>query len=227
MKKILTSILLISTFSLFSQSIKALYLHKFLSNKKDSIFSFEVNTFSYGYTYSNKKSIYKLIDAKIKKKDSLLNDKGYYDTYLFETVSINEKYKELIKKIFLQEYTLYDNNFSIKDNLQNLDWELYNDEQVIKGFKCKKAISTKEKSRITAWYCEDIPINDGPDRFYGLPGFILKVEIGEFSIIEIDQFKLLNENLKIEPPLNKSKYITMAEFVKQEIDLFNKKANED
>ena len=35
----------------------------------------------------------------------------------------------------------------------------------------------KEKT-ITAWYCPEIPINQGPDKYWGLPGLILEVNDG-------------------------------------------------
>jgi GLPGLI family protein len=219
------SILLLILFSTLgiSQGIKATFSQKFVSINN----GVRIKPLIFNYISSSNTSIYRLIDREIIKKDSVQNADGYYDLIVGNTASNNEMFKDLTKITFLKEYTLYDTNFSIKDNLQIFEWELLETEQIIKGYKCKKAVSVKEKSKIIAWYCEDIPINDGPDRFYGLPGFILKVEIGEFSIIEIDQFKLLNKNIKIEPPINKSKHITMAEFVKQEFALFNKKANEN
>lgn len=227
MKKILTLLLITSTLSIFSQSIKGVFSHKFLNDRKDSIFSFEEKSFLNTYTYSNKKSMYKLIDSMIEKKDSTLNDNGYYDTYFFETASKNEIFKDLSNNLFLKEYAVYNTNFSIKDKLSNFQWNLKDEEITIKGYKCKKAITNNEKFTIIAWYCEDIPINDGPDRFYGLPGFILKVELGEFSIIEIDKFKLIDEDLKIEKPINKSKYINLEQFKIDEIALYKKKANEN
>lgn len=227
MKNKLVYFLLLLSMTLFGQTIKATYFHNFLNDKKDSIFSFEEKPFLYSYTYSNKKSIYKLMDSEIEKKDSIKNNDGFYDIIINNSASKNEKFKDLSKKIFYMEYAIFDTNFSVKDNLMNFEWNLLDEELTIKGYKCKKAITNKEKFPIIAWYCEDISINDGPDRFYGLPGFIMKVELGEYSVIEIDQLKLITENLKIDKPINKSKYITIEELKKEESALLQKKKNED
>lgn len=223
--QLIFTILLISVFG-FSQNIKATYTHRFINDKNDSIASIEIKPSIYSYSYSNKKSIYKLINSENQKTDSIKNDLGYYNLIITNTSSENEIFKDLAKKIFYMEYAVSGGNFSAKDNLINFDWELVDEEIIIKGFKCKKAITKKEKFPITAWYCEDIPINDGPDRFYGLPGFILKIELGEFSVIEVDQFKIVDEPLKIEKPKNKSKYTSWEELKANERALFEKKANE-
>ena len=227
MRNKLSYFVLLFSLTLFSQSITATFSHKFSNDKKDSIFSFEEKPFLFTYTYSKKKSLYSLIGSEIIKKDSVKNAEGYYDFRISNTASKDETFKDLSKNTFLKEYAVLNTNFSIKDGLSNFEWNLIDEEKTIKGYKCKKAITTKENFPITAWYCEDIPINDGPDRFYGLPGFILKVELGEFSIIEIDKFKLIDENLKIEKPINKSKYLTLENFKKEVVALYKKKANEN
>ena len=35
-----------------------------------------------------------------------------------------------------------------------------------------------EEETITAWYTLDIPVNNGPSRYHGLPGLILEVNDG-------------------------------------------------
>ena len=72
--------LLYSIFS-FGQSIEATYSHKFNDNlhnldiKKDSIITIESKPIKYNYSYSKNKSIYKLSEAEISKKDSIKNYK--------------------------------------------------------------------------------------------------------------------------------------------------------
>lgn len=56
------------------------------------------------------------------------------------------------------------------------NWKLENDTLMVLGYLCYKASTNFRGRDYTAWYTIDIPINDGPWKFYGLPGLILKVE---------------------------------------------------
>src|SRR5690606_34206944 len=58
----------------------------------------------------------------------------------------------------------------------------------------------------TAWFTQDIPINEGPYKFYGLPGMILKIEDTEklFQFEAIGLEKLENAEIVID---EKSRYL--------------------
>ena len=43
------------------------------------------------------------------------------------------------------------------------------------GYECKKATATFRGRNYTAWYAPQIAISDGPWKFWGLPGLILKI----------------------------------------------------
>ncbi|MDR3339516.1 MAG: GLPGLI family protein [Candidatus Symbiothrix sp.] len=71
-----------------------------------------------------------------------------------------------------QEYIM-DKTFLITESL-NSEWKLLSEEKKIGNYSCKKAVNDKN---ITAWYCPDIPVNDGPYLYQGLPGLILEIEM--------------------------------------------------
>lgn len=57
------------------------------------------------------------------------------------------------------------------------DWVISNtDTDTILGYHCMLATTQFRGRTYTAWFALDIPINDGPWKFHGLPGLILKVE---------------------------------------------------
>lgn len=58
----------------------------------------------------------------------------------------------------------------------NIKWKLETGNLTVNGYKCKKATTTLFGRNYTAWYTPDIPISNGPWKFSGLPGLILKVE---------------------------------------------------
>ncbi|MCL2739102.1 MAG: GLPGLI family protein [Bacteroidales bacterium] len=54
-------------------------------------------------------------------------------------------------------------------------WEILPDTDVILSYTCQKAVTTFRGRVYEAWFAPDIPINEGPWKFGGLPGLILKV----------------------------------------------------
>lgn len=54
-------------------------------------------------------------------------------------------------------------------------WEITNEVDTILGLPCMKAVTQYGGRRYFAWFTPEVPINDGPYVFQGLPGLILKV----------------------------------------------------
>jgi GLPGLI family protein len=110
-------------------------------------------------------------------------------------------YKNLKDKIFITEKDLMSKLFYVKDSLKDINWVFHNETKKIGNYTCQKA-STKiiienedyeeedndkssnffdnkereEEKIIIAWYTIDIPINQGPSSYWGLPGLILEIE---------------------------------------------------
>ncbi|MDH0658713.1 MULTISPECIES: GLPGLI family protein [Empedobacter] len=120
---------------------------------------------------------------------------------------------------------LYENSIMkpklfIKDSIQSFPWILSKDEATILGYKVKKAIYTNSTQTVEAWYAPDLPFRDGPSRFNGLPGLILKIKFKlpftsdmdtnvSFTAIDLKPYAG-----KIEIP-NKSKKVTKEEYDKE------------
>ena len=58
----------------------------------------------------------------------------------------------------------------------NIGWKLSGGTKTVCGYTCRKATATFRGRTWTAWYATDIPVNDGPWKFGGLPGLILQIE---------------------------------------------------
>jgi len=54
------------------------------------------------------------------------------------------------------------------------NWILGDDTLTVAGYVCQKAICKFRGREYTAWFTTDIPISNGPWKFGGLPGLILK-----------------------------------------------------
>ncbi len=58
--------------------------------------------------------------------------------------------------------------------IENIDWQLNDGTDTICGYPCHKAVAHFKGRTWTAWYAEDIPMDNGPWKLCGLPGLILK-----------------------------------------------------
>lgn len=65
--------------------------------------------------------------------------------------------------------------FIYEETIPTFNWELKNDTSTILSYLCQKAIVTFRGRTYEAWFTQDIPINNGPWKFAGLPGLILKI----------------------------------------------------
>ena len=107
-------------------------------------------------------------------------------------------------------------NYLIEDEIQPIEWKIQNDLKEVAGHICMKAFTedTLKNQKIVAWFAQDMPIKAGPDRYSGLPGMILEVDINDGAMTitanRIDLKKLTTE-LDL-PKKIKSKKIKSAEY---------------
>jgi GLPGLI family protein len=109
--------------------------------------------------------------------------------------SYSEYFKDFNKNVFTEyvrmparvSHQQYSENISIQD------WKIYEDTMVILGYLCQKATCRFRGRNYTAWFSMDIPIQNGPWKFGGLPGLILKAydddELYVFECVKIENFK--------------------------------------
>lgn len=80
-----------------------------------------------------------------------------------------------------------------EENLGKLNWQLEKDIDTIATYVCQKATLKFRGRNYTAWFTPDVPLSDGPWKFSGLPGLILKVEdidqLYSFTLIGMIQAK--------------------------------------
>lgn len=165
---------------------------------------------------------------------SVLSDSLYYfcpeDRTVFQ--KINDLYNAHGGHVF-SRYNIYKNYprkgdiyflthrgseklFSVLDN-ERIEWVLDSkSDTVILGFSCQKAYASFRGRNYIAWYTSDIPINDGPYKFRGLPGLIVLIydrkELHRFEITEVNE-NSVNTPIFIESDLSKYKELTPKEFV--------------
>jgi len=81
---------------------------------------------------------------------------------------------------------------TVQDSLATLfDWKPEKGDSTICGYPCKKATTSFRGRDWTVWYTMDLPYDDGPWKFCGLPGLILYASesdgVFSFSCIGIEK----------------------------------------
>lgn len=124
-------------------------------------------------------------------------------------------YKDLTKEEIYEIQNISSKNFMFKINLNKKKWNIGSDTKKIHNYNCKKATIKLGGRLWEAWFTDEIPINDGPYKFFGLPGLILEIYDNEknyhFSAIGISK---QNENFKLS-----------SQFIKTSQDSFIKLKN--
>ncbi|AYZ11092.1 GLPGLI family protein [Chryseobacterium arthrosphaerae] len=62
------------------------------------------------------------------------------------------------------------------DDDRKMNWKILQKRQNILGYEAQQALLNFAGRKWTAWFTTDIPVQDGPYKFHGLPGLILKIE---------------------------------------------------
>lgn len=158
-------------------------------------------------TISNNESLYYKTPGQAPIIDVPIQEKGQYITYSDE----HYYYKNQTENVMLFELSEGEKTAKGKDQLPVYEWDTRSEEtKRIKGYKCKRATLWKDNILYIAYYTTELPAGNGPDRFGGLPGTILKLK---FSKIEYTarSIKIKKENTVIERPVFTGKTQTYAE----------------
>lgn len=181
----------------------------------------------YTLTFSKTESIYKEVEQ--------LQQGGFPGMDIFGTVMGTGGifYKQVKDGRETRQLEFFGKQFLIKDSLESFDWKLGKESKTIGSYTCFKAtaeIEVVEKSIntnadteeveeneekkmviLTAWYTPQIPVNQGPDEYWGLPGLIMEVNNG--STVYLCSQVVLNpkEKVEIKEPAN-GEEVTKEEF---------------
>lgn len=68
------------------------------------------------------------------------------------------------------------NKYVYTEDKPVFDWTVASDTLTVLGYSCKKAVCLFRGREYTAWFAPDVPLMEGPWKFNGLPGLIMKVE---------------------------------------------------
>lgn len=139
-------------------------------------------------------------------------------------------YRNTKTKVSKESEDLFGKEFLIVDEPETRDWKILNEFKQIGQYECQKAVFESTTTQITldsenedevvekidtiqvvAWFAPSIPVSHGPDSYWGLPGLILEVKNGNFSILCTKVAMNSDEIGEIEVP-KKGKKISRVDF---------------
>lgn len=149
--------------------------------------------------------------------------------------SQGDYYKNIKEENYVTKNDLFGKIFLVQDKLPKLVWKLGSETKKIGEYTAFRATATRTVKRperreifrrggdsdtleipekeieIEAWYTPEIPVNQGPGEYWGLPGLILMVNDDVTSIICSKIILNPKEKIKIEPP-TKGKVVSQVEY---------------
>ncbi|MBB6463039.1 GLPGLI family protein [Flammeovirga kamogawensis] len=79
-----------------------------------------------------------------------------------------------------------------------LDWKISNEKKRIEGYVCQKATCSYGNKTYEAWFTKQVPIAEGPYKFKGLPGLIVKLyDLDKDYVFTLVYLKKLASNKRI------------------------------
>jgi GLPGLI family protein len=166
----------------------------------------DLNSFI-GDSLLNVKQPEEIIFANISKSLSGANSNILAQYYVFKNYPQKEK-------MLFSAYS--DHKFYKVEQPMQMRWILsVSKDTIISGYTCQKATTSFAGRFYSAWYTTKIPIGDGPYKFNGLPGLIVKISDSKnqhcFSLLLV---KKLNYTRSITISKSEHVSITAEEYVK-------------
>ncbi len=144
-------------------------------------------------------------------------------------------YKNTADNLYLRETEVFSKPFLVNDQLEVREWEITSETKKIGDYMVQKAIYTDIRERkmisftstngekesnepevvtdtikVEAWYTPQIPVSQGPENYWGLPGLILEVNNGTTNYLCTKVVLNPEEEIVIKRP-SKGKKVTREE----------------
>lgn len=173
--------------------------------------------------FINDKSIEFIIPQVAKETEDYvkINEHEARRTFVIKT---NNKRSPFVLKDLKHNRLICGNNieftyYFVGDTLFNFQWKITTERKQILKYSCIKATTTFRGRNYEAWFTEDIPVPNGPWKFGGLPGLIIKVNdlenVYAFELFEADFETKFDSNIISIPEAYKNdEMITHMQFIK-------------
>lgn len=183
MKKVLFLFLLFIQFFINAQSQRFLYEYKIApdSTQRDSVIveMMRLDVLPKGSKYYSQ-NVYmrdSIMDSRMKKHEFVKNGDG--DMMISNEGTPNGVIEHKVYKTYPDfKINFIDKiwpDFYNQTDDRKMTWTILSDKKKIGKWDCQKAETYFAGRKWTAWFTSSIPLQDGPYKFRGLPGLIIKV----------------------------------------------------
>jgi GLPGLI family protein len=84
--------------------------------------------------------------------------------------------------------------YTYEEKLPLQDWKISTETKQIKGLSCQKAVATFRGRTYEAWFCNDLPYNNGPWKLGGLPGLIVEAyDLKKEVVFQFESFENISD----------------------------------
>lgn len=193
---------------LFAQNQRFIYDYKFQSdstnteNVKSELMYLDVTSTEskyYSYDTYQQDSIRRADFEKQIQATGAMNVVAASARRGFVRYSVTKTYPDF--KTFMKTNVGTDSYKVFDENTQN--WQIKAEKQKIGEFEAQKATTYFQGRKWTAWFVTEIPIQDGPYKFRGLPGLIVKVyDENQTHLMELKAVKKLTDPMDFSKTFN-------------------------
>ena len=127
----------------------------------------EISFFQSYNAYRSGKKIKEMVNKGIREFHVQQEDMSRYTYRVFKNHPTG--------KVTMIEHVLMTGTFLYEENYPCMNWEYTEDTATINGYFTQKAVCDYGGRTWEAWFAPELPYNDGPYMFCGLPGLIVKI----------------------------------------------------
>lgn len=136
-------------------------------NMKDKLPDFKVSYFT--CLFNDSASLYTF--DRWDKKENIMD-------FFRQSDEKSEWHTNFKEGVFTMKKEVFGSVFNIRDTIRKVRWKLTNENRIIAGYNCRKAVGiTMDSIYVFAFYTDEILTPGGPATIQGLPGMILGLTI--------------------------------------------------
>ena len=142
-----------------------------------------------------------------------LNKEGPLWSKLGKTSIYYSIFKEPAKDLVFYHDGIGSEDHQYQERAPLFHWKIMPEKKTIAGYECQQAFTVFGGRMFEAWFTRDIPVSEGPYKFHGLPGLIVKIrDTHDNYVFELLSFENNPKSFAISinssaPLLKKSKFL--------------------